>query len=132
MHPDLENIMEAFHDFIISRNPTMLPLYRKLAEEIHKDRTRGLEEKNRLLGIILAKNVVKVPMVTATRTTKQAHALNSTTGTSTGANGNPIRQLKSNYVTPIHSNKASPVQNENVPLEYVPTRQAAGKKHVHF
>jgi hypothetical protein len=61
MHPDLEDILSVVHEYIISKQPSMLPLYRRLSEEIHKDRTRSIEEKKRLLRKILIKNLIKVP-----------------------------------------------------------------------
>ena len=46
---DLEVLLNAMHEGIIAHTPSLLPVFRKLNNEIYADRTRSLEQRAKLL-----------------------------------------------------------------------------------
>jgi hypothetical protein len=51
----LESILSAMHDGIVDHCPKLLPLHRKLTAQIHSERTKYLQERSRLLGLVYRK-----------------------------------------------------------------------------
>lgn len=48
----LEASISSLHEKIITRDPSMLPLFRKLTADIHMERTRSIEHRSRLLDLV--------------------------------------------------------------------------------
>jgi hypothetical protein len=55
LHPELEAAILSMHDNLIQHSPKLLPLFRRLLNEIHIDRTRSLMEKSKLVGKLATK-----------------------------------------------------------------------------
>jgi hypothetical protein len=52
IEPGLEVSLTAMHESLIATQPTLLPLFRKLASDIHSERTRALQKRSQLLSLV--------------------------------------------------------------------------------
>ena len=59
INPSLEVSLTAMHEAIFASTPTLLPLFRKLSDDIHNERAVSLKKKSDLLSLIYPKQYEK-------------------------------------------------------------------------
>ena len=73
IEPSLEVSLTAMHESLIATQPSLLPLFRRLTDDIHTERTRALQKRSQLLSAVAPRQYDTKPATVPEQSASPAH-----------------------------------------------------------